>query len=359
MINSPTPSDLSKRQFLKSTVAVCAASVLAACHTETSSDKPSSSVSHAPMPQHHSTTRYDCYGIHQAGITTPHQPFGIICAFDLTAQNLPQLIDYFRTLTARIEFLTQGGELNDGDSKLPPMGSGLLGKTLSPDGLSITVSVGSSLFDSRFGLANKKPKHLQEMTRFPNDGLQKEWCDGDVSIQICAFSPETCQNALRDIIKNTARFALARWSLDGWLPKREPDALASRNLFGFRDGTGNPDVANPDVANQVLWTGVAENSLDEPTWTKNGTYQAVCIICQLVEFWDRTPLQEQNAIFGREKYSGAPLGKQHEREHPNYATDSEGKNVPTDSHIRLSNPRTPEFLKRHQLFRRPCLFIRH
>ena len=352
-MNTPFPSDLSKRQFLKSTAAVCAASVLAACHQETSSDKTPASEASVNTPQHHSSTRYDCYGTHQAGITTPHQPFGIICAFDVTVQQISQLIDYFRTLTARIEFLTQGGELNDGDPKLPPAGSGLLGKIVPPDGLSITVSVGSSLFDSRFGLANKKPKHLQEMTRFPNDSLQKEWCDGDVSIQICAFSPETCQNALRDIIKNTARFALARWSLDGWLPKPEPHALAARNLFGYRDGTGNPDVKNPEVAKQVLWTGVAENSLDEPAWTKNGSYQAVRIIRQLVEFWDRTPLQEQNAIFGREKYSGAPLGQQREGETPNYAADPEGKHVPTDSHMRLSNPRTPEFLKKHQLFRRP------
>ena len=83
-MNTPFPSDLSKRQFLKSTAAVCAASVLAACHQETSSDKTPASEAPVNTPQHHSSTRYDCYGTHQAGITTPHQPFGIICAFDVT-----------------------------------------------------------------------------------------------------------------------------------------------------------------------------------------------------------------------------------------------------------------------------------
>ena len=35
-----------------------------------------------------------------------------------------------------------------------------------------------------------------------------------------------------------------------------------------------------------------------------GSYQAVRIIQFRVEFWDRTPLGEQQAIFGREKLSG-------------------------------------------------------
>ena len=301
----------------------------------------------------HSELAYPCYGEHQAGIVTPHQLFGIMCAFDVTAKDAKQLENLFRALTARIEFLTQGGEYQDGDDKLPPAGSGILGKQFRPDGLTVTVGVGSSLFDDRFGVKDKKPKHLQEMRDFPNDKLQKSWCDGDLSLQICAFSPETCQAALRDIIKNTAQFAVIRWSIDGWLPKAEPGAIAARNLLGFRDGSGNPKVEDPKVADQVLWTGVAANSLNEPAWTKNGSYQAIRIIRHFVEFWDRTPLQEQQAIFGREKYSGAPLGMKKEGDIPDYAKDPEGKAVPTDSHIRLGNPRDPEFMKKHLLFRRP------
>lgn len=349
-------TDLSKRRLLQGSIALAAAG-LAACQRKAGDTKNHADRTNADDNEcadgGHSQTRYDCYGTHQAGITTPHQPFGILAAFDVNSRDKSQLINYFRTLTARIEFLTQGGELKDDDPKLPPSGSGLLGKIVPPDGLTITVSVGAALFDERFGLAAKKPKHLYEMQRFPNDKPAAEWCDGDISIQICAFSPETCQNALRDIIKNTAAFAVARWVIDGWLPKAEKGAIAERNLFGFRDGTGNPDVRRPEIADQVLWTGVAGNSQDEPEWAKNGSYQAIRLIRQFVEFWDRTPLQEQNAIFGREKYSGAPLGKKHEGEAPHYAGDPEGKAIPKDSHMRLANPRDPEFLKRHQLFRRP------
>lgn len=346
--------DLNKRRLLQTTATLAAAS-LVACHRQNATPTTSNEESKQTdcIENNHSQTRYDCYGIHQAGITTAHQPFGIMSAFDLNIRDNAQLINFFRTLTARIDFLTQGGELKDTNDKLPPQGSGILGKHVPPDGLTITVSVGASLFDERFGLANKKPKHLQEMKRFPNDKLAASWCDGDISIQICAFSPETCQNALRDIIKNTAQFAVPRWVIDGWLPKKESQAVAARNLFGYRDGTGNPDVSKPEIADQVLWTGVAKNSLDEPEWAKNGSYQAVRIIRQFVEFWDRTPLQEQNSIFGREKYSGAPLGQHKETDKPNYASDAAGDIIPKDSHMRLANPHTAEFMQKHQLYRRP------
>lgn len=356
MSHSHESINTSRRRFMQAASlsgAAVAVGALTACGKTGASDpKQPASADSGACGEGHSSKSYPCYGTHQAGIVEPHQSFGITCAFDLTARDRSQLGNYFRVLTERIEFLTQGGELKDGDRSLPPAGSGILGKTVPPDGLTVTVSVGSSLFDERFGLAAQKPKHLQEMRDFPNDKLQAAWCDGDVSIQFCAFSPETCQNALRDIIKHTSAFAVPRWSIDGFLPKTEPNT-AARNLFGFRDGTGNPDVSDPKIADQVLWTGVAENSRDEPAWTKNGSYQAIRLIRHFVEFWDRTPLQEQQAIFGREKYSGAPLGMKKEGDIPDYAKDPEGKAVPTDSHMRLGNPRDPEFMKKHLLFRRP------
>lgn len=347
---------LTKRQFLQTAAALSAATVIGACgRSENPAAEPRSASSNEAAG--HSRTAYPCYGTHQAGITTPHQQFGILTAFDLTAKDVKGLEKLLRVLTARIEFLTQGGELVDADPKLPPEGSGLLGKTVVSDGLTITLGVGASLFDHRFGLSGKRPRHLTEMADFPNDKLRPEWSDGDLSVQICAFTPETCQNALRDLIKHSAPFMVARWSIEGFLP-RSPAGAAARNLFGFRDGSANPDVSDADTANRVLWTGVAANSLDEPAWTKNGSYQAVRLIRHFVEFWDRTPLQEQNAIFGRDKYSGAPLGMKKEHDVPDYTRDPNGQTIPADSHMRLANPRDREFLKKHQLYRRPFNYSR-
>ena len=330
MSHNEHPQSPSKRNLFKGLAVGAAAAGLAACglNGKGQSNEGSTAQNSGGSAEHHSDQNFPFYGTHQAGITTPHQQFAIMAAFDVLAKTPKELEHLF------------------------------LGKVIKPDGLTITLSVGNSLFDERFGLAPHKPKHLQEMKDFPNDKLQREWCDGDISIQICAFSPETCQNALRDLIKNTAQFAVIRWSIDGFLPKAEPGALAARNLFGFRDGSGNPDVSKPETADAVLWSGVAENSKDEPAWAKNGSYQAVRLIRHFVEFWDRTPLQEQQTIFGREKYSGAPLGMKNEGDIPNYASDPEGKTLPTDSHMRLANTRDPEFMKRHLLYRRPFDYSR-
>ena len=281
------------------------------------------------------------YGEHQAGILTPQQASMMLVAFDSLASDKADLERLFRLLTTRIAFLTAGGPAPE-TPRLPPMDSGILGAFIAPDNLTITVSVGESLFDDRYGLAKQKPKALQKMTRFPNDSLDAALCHGDLLLQICANTQDTVIHALRDIIKHTPDLLSVRWKREGFISDHAARSKGKEtpvNLLGFKDGTANPDSSNTALMKNVVWVTADQG---EPAWAVGGTYQAVRIIQFHVEFWDRTPLKEQQTIFGRDKQTGAPLGMKHEHDEPDYARDPNGDVIALDSHIRLANPRTKE-----------------
>lgn len=292
------------------------------------------------------------HGIHQAGIVTPRPANGIVASFDTVARNPRDMERMFRRLTERIAFLTEGGAVPERDPKLPPLDSGLLGPVIASDSLTITVGLGASFFD-KLSLSGLKPRTLQRMTRFPNDALDAELCHGDMVMQFCANTQDTNIHALRDILKNLSEFIVLRWMQEGDVPVVQPDAdgriESARNFLGFRDGSANPDSTDPATMDELVWVGANRN---EPVWASGGTYMAVRIIRNFVERWDRTPLGEQEAIFGRHKASGAPFGGTNEYESFDYADDAEGVLTPLDAHIRLANPRTPE-TEENRILRRP------
>lgn len=293
-------------------------------------------------PQDERWQKQPFYGRHQAGVLTPQQAAMMLVAFDVLATDKAGLERLFRLLTDRIAFLTHGGKAPEVDAKLPPLDSGIMGPEIYPDNLTITVSVGASLFDERFGLQAQKPLRLQKMTRFPNDALDAELCHGDLLLQICANTNETVIHALRDIIKHSPDLLSVRWKREGFISAHAARSKGKEtpiNLLGFKDGTANPKTDDKPLMDKVVWVG---DNVGEPAWTAGGSYQAARIIRFRVEFWDRTPLQEQETIFGREKHSGAPLGMKREHDEPDYANDPDGKVIPMDAHIRLANPRTPE-----------------
>jgi deferrochelatase/peroxidase EfeB len=238
-----------------------------------------------------------------------------------------------QTLTERIAFLTQGGTAPVIDPRFPALDSGLLGPVVSPGNLTMTVAVGASLFDDRFGLANAKPSQLRRMPQFPNDALEADSCHGDLMVQICSDTPDTNIHALRDIIKNFPDLLSVRWKVEGYNGPARP---TPRNLLGFKDGTANPDSHDVTEMNRIVW--ITPES-PEPAWSVGGSYQVVRVIRNFVERWDRTPLQEQESIIGREKLVGAPLKMVAESDIPDYASDPKGDRVPLDAHIRLANPR--------------------
>jgi len=314
---------------------------------------PAAKVTEAPKSEK-TQDRHDYQGQHQTGIVTPRPAAGMMVAFDVLASDREDLERLFRTLDERIRFLMTGGAVAQVDPKLPPVDSGILGPVVVPDDLTITVSVGESLFDERFGLAEAKPKRLSRMVGFPNDALEADQCHGDLTLQFCANTPDSNIHALRDIVKNLPDLLFVRWKQEGTVPAQAPakpgePEQSARNFLGFRDGSANPDSNDARLMDTLVWV---QPGSDEPAWAAHGSYQAVRIIRNFVERWDRTPLQEQENIFGRVKTTGAPMDGRLESDVPDYAKDPEGKLTKLDAHIRLANPRTPES-QQNLILRRP------
>ncbi|MEI4472172.1 iron uptake transporter deferrochelatase/peroxidase subunit [Frigidibacter sp. MR17.24] len=293
------------------------------------------------------------FGPHQAGIVTPRPANGLVASFDVLAESPEALERLLRRLTERIAFLTRGGATETLDPRLPPADSGILGPEISPDALTITVSLGASLFADRDWLAPLAPRQLRAMDAFPNDALDARQCHGDIAVQICANGQDTVLHALRDIIKQMPDQMILRWMQAGSVPVVAPAAdgttASARNLMGFRDGSANPDSAEGALMDRVVWAGAPE-----PAWARGGSYQVVRLIRMYVERWDRTPLREQERDFGRTKITGAPLDRPGgtEADVPDYAADPEGRVTPLGSHIRRANPRTAD-TARNLILRRP------
>jgi deferrochelatase/peroxidase EfeB len=282
--------------------------------------------------------RFD--GRHQAGITADPVPaLGLMASFTVVAPDRAALRELLRDLTDEIRGLMSGEAPQQRAPAYPPVDSGILGETPPPDDLSIVVSVGASLFDERFGLADRCPRELVEMPFLANDRLDPDRSHGDLLVTFEAGRPDTLQFALRQIMRRTRRYLVLKWMVDGYARGAAgADGSTQRNLMGFKDGTANLDTSSDAQMARHVW--VAEGD-GEPAWAVGGSYQAVRVIRMRVEFWDRTRLSEQEAIIGRHKASGAPLDGRREHDEPDFAGDPQGRVTPLDSHIRLANPRTP------------------
>lgn len=339
---------VTRRTFLgTSATAVLSASVggsvLAACSTTDTSHALPADVS--PMRR-----RYAFEGAHQVGIVTPAQESAIIVSFDVVASDAPALQAMFETLTKEIRDLMSGLAVPALDPLKPPTDNLIVGVDPPAADLTITVAVGASLFDGRYGLADLKPRQLIQMPEFPNDKPDVSRLHGDLLIQICATTPAMCNHVLRRVMRATRSSLVLKWLLPGFNTPNQlgPGRASGRNLLGFKDGTANPDSADEKSMNDLVWIGPGT---DEPTWTVGGSYQVVRLIRNRVEFWDRTPLRTQETIIGRDKITGAPVGMQNETDSPDFSLDPGGSTFRLDGHIRLANPRTPQ-TQRNRILRR-------
>ena len=272
------------------------------------------------------------HGAHQAGIATPVQDRLHFAAFDVTTDDRAEFVALLKEWTEAARRMTAGRPVGEGAHgglpEAPPDDTGeALG--LEPSRLTLTIGFGPSLFD-RFDLAGRRPEALEELPRFAGDNLDRDRSGGDLCVQACADDPQVAVHAVRNLARIGFGRVVVRWSQLGFgkTSSTTADTQTPRNLFGFKDGTRNISGTETDRLDKHVWVG----KKDGPDWLAGGSYLVARRIRMHIETWDRTSLQEQEDVFGRDKGEGAPVGRAKERDEPFL------KAMKPDAHVRLAHP---------------------
>ncbi|WP_407553441.1 iron uptake transporter deferrochelatase/peroxidase subunit [Streptomyces sp. Pv4-95] len=277
------------------------------------------------------------HGAHQAGIATAVQDRLHFAAFDVTTDDRAELIALLKEWTRAAARMTAGDAVGGGAvgglAEAPPDDTGeALG--LPPSRLTLTFGIGPSLFEKdgkeRFGLAARRPEALIELPKFPGDNLDRTRSGGDLCVQACADDPQVAVHAIRNLARIGFGKVAVRWSQLGFgkTSSTTPDAHTPRNMFGFKDGTRNIAGTDDAALAEHVWVGEKPDA----GWMAGGSYLVARRIRMRIETWDRTPLKEQEEIFGRDKGEGAAVGRKHERDEPHL------KSMLPTAHVRLAHP---------------------
>ncbi|MFG1608659.1 iron uptake transporter deferrochelatase/peroxidase subunit [Actinoplanes sp. NPDC049265] len=279
-------------------------------------------------------------GAHQAGITTAAQDRLHFVAFDVITKDRDRLVQMLKDWTAAARRMTAGqdagpvGAMN-GIAEAPPDDTGEA-SGLPPSGLTVTVGFGPSVFD-RFGLRAKRPAALVDLPKFTGDALEAAISGGDIGVQACANDPQVAVHAIRNLARIGMGVVSVRWSQLGFgrTSSTSKAQATPRNLFGFKDGTQNIKAEEADLLRDHVWV----QDGDGPDWMTGGSYLVTRKIRMLIETWDRSSLAEQEAIVGRHKGSGAPIGQAGEFDEINLtAQDDQGEPLVAETaHVRLAH----------------------
>ena len=282
--------------------------------------------------------KYDFYGEHQAGITTPSQRNIYFLVMDLHTNKLDDVKQMFKDWTTYAANLTQGKNIKPYEKNpfVPPTDTGEA-DSMGAYGLTLTFGISPS-FLKKMGLTHKQPKEFQDLPKFPRDQLRENLTGGDICIQACAEDAQVAFHAIRQLVRQARSNITMRWSQSGFVGF-DTGNQTPRNLFAFKDGTANQSTIK--AADKNLWA-------DAPDWMKGGTYLVTRIIQMHLETWDRTSLKGQEDTFGRHRDSGAAIGQKGEFDTFDvHAKDAQGKAViPEISHMGLAKRTGVEMLRR-------------
>ncbi|MBM6403421.1 deferrochelatase/peroxidase EfeB [Phycicoccus sp. CSK15P-2] len=286
-------------------------------------------------------------GAHQAGIVTPAQDRLHFVALDVVtddADELRELLTAWTRAAERMSFGAEaapGGTVGGGPYRAPEDTGEAL--DLPAGHLTVTVGYGPSLFDGRFGLAGRRPEALHDLPAFPGDDLDPARSGGDLCIQACSDDPQVAVHAVRNLVRMGFGVVAVRWSQLGFgrTSSTSTAQQTPRNLFGFKDGTANIKAEDTAALDDHVWVA-PDDVPGEAGWMAGGSYLVARRIRMHIEIWDRTPLQEQEQIFGRDKKIGAPIGRTDEfADLPLDDTGADGEPlIPVQSHVRLAHEST-------------------
>jgi deferrochelatase/peroxidase EfeB len=281
------------------------------------------------------TRSHPFYGqAHQAGIETEQQRYSVFMTFDLTTPLASDLQVLLARWSGAIAQLMKGlpiGTVEPTHANAVPQDTGEAYE-LSAASLTVTLGLGPGVFDERFGLSAKRPKHLRALPAMPSDQLQKASTGGDLSLQACADDPQVAYHAIRDLTRMARGIAATRWTVFGFgRASAGKGQTTPRNLMGFKDGTRN--IKDEADFRKFVWVG------DDQAWTRGGSYQIARKIQMNIETWDADPIGDQQDVFGRTKAVGAPLTGKHEFDIPDFGARTASTDttvIPQTSHVALA-----------------------
>lgn len=276
------------------------------------------------------------FGEHQQGIASGSLKHIYFMVLDLHSEDVQEIKQMFQTWTEYSQNLTTGKNVKaySNNPHIPPVDTGEA-DGLNPHNLSLTFGVSPSFFD-KLKISHLKPEELKELPHFPRDQLKEAYSGGDICIQACADDPQVVFHAVRNLVRVARGNVTLKWSQSGFNSFENDDT--PRNLFGFKDGTGNP---KGEALNDLVW-------YQGNNWLKGGTFMIVRRVQMHLETWDRTNLNGQEETFGRHRDTGAPIGGKEEFQAVDLsAKNDKGKPMISEiSHLHLAKKTGLNILRR-------------
>ncbi len=255
-------------------------------------------------------SRYEFFGAHQAGITTPVQDHLHFASFDMMPRtDRDDLISLLQDWSYAAARMTQGLEVSasgavNGPAEAPRMTRGGAGAPRRGSDPHLRVRSWTVRERGRRSLRSRRPAATRSRAasglprgRPRSRGVARR----PVHPGLCR-RPQVAVHAIRNLSRIAFGRARLRWSQLGFGKTSRTTAgqATPRNLFGFKDGTANILADDATALADHVWVSTD----DEPSWMAGGSYLVARKIAMLIETWDRVRLAEQDTIIGRDKGVG-------------------------------------------------------